>query len=581
MLRAGLRNIGSEKRLYNATIEIENIMNKAPSEDQESLPLTDIERPRSVDVTSGKGQGSNFHPGNKAFRVQVEESFHLYGDLPATGRKAGEEKKKVAANLVKQFRSQGVRFLKQQPSGRWDDIGDEGAKLKTLQLLRDIKKRRDREAAELLATDSLSDSAGLISVLNSSPSSIHAATKSSGPPGLAGPSYFSHPNDISGRYPSNPGYYNDHPHSYYYHDYDRNRHYERRHPFKHPHGAVPFPESSSMSGTSPQPSPPYLGSHHLTESINPGAGVMQLPYPTQPTQPYGTPMSGAMSSPLPPSPFIPMSEGFPDPMPQEQQRPFPVTPGFEGYDRGLIIPSPPHVDAHDIRSSRARSYPEISRQPDRNFAHEQPIQYYHTYPTSRTEHFPTAFYQNSQEIESLQNRTFNKKHRSSKKSQEYSLNRQKNLPERETAYPHQELHDFGSNRQEYQDIRHAHSFDTSYSAAPRINNDDSDFIGRRNEESTIDYQENPFIENRSRRRKEHRAIQEQPRDIEYTHGLESSFSHVRHSQTAQDDVMDDGGSPSQRRRLNRFEGEGGVDQETDVDLVCEALLSSSSSSGKF
>lgn len=123
-----------------------------------NIPRFGTDKPRAIDVTSGKGQGSNYHAGNKAFRIRVEASFHLYGELPTTGRKAAESKRKVAMALVREFRAEDVRFLRQDSSGLWNDIGDEGAQRKVLQLLRDVKKKRDKEAAEMAKDETLTNS---------------------------------------------------------------------------------------------------------------------------------------------------------------------------------------------------------------------------------------------------------------------------------------------------------------------------------------------------------------------------------------------------------------------------------------
>jgi len=106
-------------------------------------PMKDIGEPEENDVMCGRGAGTNYHPGNKKYRDMVEsrkEDYHIHSDRL--------HKKLIADKIVEQIRKQNPpgRFLeKNKKTGQWDDVGDEKAKSKTVQTLREngpqVRKR--------------------------------------------------------------------------------------------------------------------------------------------------------------------------------------------------------------------------------------------------------------------------------------------------------------------------------------------------------------------------------------------------------------------------------------------------------
>ena len=93
----------------------------------------------------GRGGATNSHSGNRSFRTLVKKFQERY--LKAKKR----DKPSVAAEIVQEIREKGGRFLKRAsttPEGHvlWVDIGDERAKEKTCQALREgapeIRRKR-------------------------------------------------------------------------------------------------------------------------------------------------------------------------------------------------------------------------------------------------------------------------------------------------------------------------------------------------------------------------------------------------------------------------------------------------------
>eukprot|EP00934_Nitzschia_sp_Nitz4_P003424 Nitzschia sp. Nitz4//scaffold22_size323478//317811//319128//NITZ4_000598-RA/size323478-snap-gene-0.575-mRNA-1//-1//CDS//3329543210//3414//frame0 len=108
-------------------------------------PITDV---KPHDVLSGRGGATNSHSGNRAFRQLVKEYQSEY--LAAKKR----DKPSVAAIIVDKIREKGGRFLKKystSPDGQvlWMEIGDDRAKEKTAQALREgaPEIRRKRKAS--------------------------------------------------------------------------------------------------------------------------------------------------------------------------------------------------------------------------------------------------------------------------------------------------------------------------------------------------------------------------------------------------------------------------------------------------
>jgi len=93
------------------------------------------------DVLSGRGGGTNNHPGNQVFRRLCDERRPKY----VLARKM--EKREIARSIVAAVRSRGGRFLKKnEKTGEWFDIGDAKATSKTSQALREGLASKMRQA---------------------------------------------------------------------------------------------------------------------------------------------------------------------------------------------------------------------------------------------------------------------------------------------------------------------------------------------------------------------------------------------------------------------------------------------------
>ena len=85
----------------------------------------------SDDVLCGRGGGTNLHPGNRRFRDLVDASRRAY----LKARK--NDKPAISRSIVTAIREMNGRFLKKdEKSGLWHEIGDDGAREKTSQALR-------------------------------------------------------------------------------------------------------------------------------------------------------------------------------------------------------------------------------------------------------------------------------------------------------------------------------------------------------------------------------------------------------------------------------------------------------------
>eukprot|EP00522_Entomoneis_paludosa_P010751 CAMPEP_0172457276 /NCGR_PEP_ID=MMETSP1065-20121228/21188_1 /TAXON_ID=265537 /ORGANISM="Amphiprora paludosa, Strain CCMP125" /LENGTH=625 /DNA_ID=CAMNT_0013210903 /DNA_START=201 /DNA_END=2078 /DNA_ORIENTATION=+ len=91
--------------------------------------------PHPHDVLCGRGGSINSHPGNERFRTLVEKRKRVY--LTARFKR---EKRLIASSIVSEIRNlqPSGRFLQlDKKSGLWKDIGDEKARDKTSQALRE------------------------------------------------------------------------------------------------------------------------------------------------------------------------------------------------------------------------------------------------------------------------------------------------------------------------------------------------------------------------------------------------------------------------------------------------------------
>lgn len=116
-------------------------------------PLTNITTPGKNDCLYGRGGATNHHPGNKKYRKLVECKKAVY---LASKRL---DKPEVSLNVVHIWRAMNPpgRFLEQdKKTGLWNDVGDDRAREKTSQALREkpaapYVKKKDRRAYGALA----------------------------------------------------------------------------------------------------------------------------------------------------------------------------------------------------------------------------------------------------------------------------------------------------------------------------------------------------------------------------------------------------------------------------------------------
>ncbi|KAL7499298.1 hypothetical protein ACHAWT_006919 [Skeletonema menzelii] len=123
-------------------------------EEGDDWPLTKILKPGENDCLYGRGGATNHHSGNKKYRQLVNGKKEEYlGSLRT-------EKPKVAMSIVHAWRAMTPpgRFLEQDKKTRlWSDVGDEKAREKTSQALREkaptpyVKKRNGKRSYGALA----------------------------------------------------------------------------------------------------------------------------------------------------------------------------------------------------------------------------------------------------------------------------------------------------------------------------------------------------------------------------------------------------------------------------------------------
>mmetsp|Transcript_28226 Transcript_28226/g.39720 ORF Transcript_28226/g.39720 Transcript_28226/m.39720 type:complete len:327 (-) Transcript_28226:296-1276(-) len=112
---------------------VEELLNKSP--ETEPSPVAASEKGLDIfndnDVLSGRGGGTNVHPGNRTFRDLI--NLHRRSYLKA--RK--NDKPAISRAIVRVIREQNGRFLKRdEKSNLWFEIGDDAAREKTSQALR-------------------------------------------------------------------------------------------------------------------------------------------------------------------------------------------------------------------------------------------------------------------------------------------------------------------------------------------------------------------------------------------------------------------------------------------------------------
>jgi|Transcript_10166 hypothetical protein len=112
---------------------VEELLNKSP--ETEPAPVAASGEGLAFfndnDVLSGRGGGTNVHPGNRTFRDLI--NLHRRSYLKA--RK--NDKPAISRAIVRVIREQNGRFLKrEEKSNLWFEIGDDAAREKTSQALR-------------------------------------------------------------------------------------------------------------------------------------------------------------------------------------------------------------------------------------------------------------------------------------------------------------------------------------------------------------------------------------------------------------------------------------------------------------
>ena len=96
------------------------------------------------DVLCGRGGGTNVHPGNRRFRDLINANRRAY----LNARK--NDKPAISRSIVRTVRELNGRFLKKDDKlGLWFEIGDDGAREKTSQALR----QRAPEMRKILIED--------------------------------------------------------------------------------------------------------------------------------------------------------------------------------------------------------------------------------------------------------------------------------------------------------------------------------------------------------------------------------------------------------------------------------------------
>jgi len=123
------------------------------------------------DVLSGRGGGTNVHPGNRNFR----DLINLHRRTYLKARK--NDKPTISRAIVRAIRESGGRFLKKkEKSNLWYEIGDDAAREKTSQALRqrapEMRKlliETEREEARVVAEDQLRQQQRVISMNSMNP----------------------------------------------------------------------------------------------------------------------------------------------------------------------------------------------------------------------------------------------------------------------------------------------------------------------------------------------------------------------------------------------------------------------------
>jgi len=127
------------------------------------------------DVLCGRGGGTNVHPGNRRFRDLINAHRRAY----LKARK--NDKPNISRSIVRTVREMNGRFLKKDDKlGLWFEIGDDGAREKTSQALRQrapemrkiLMEDEQRQAQEQLRSRMMMQMGGTPNMDNSTPSNV-------------------------------------------------------------------------------------------------------------------------------------------------------------------------------------------------------------------------------------------------------------------------------------------------------------------------------------------------------------------------------------------------------------------------
>ena len=159
-----------------------------------------------ADVLSGRGGGTNVHPGNRQFRDLI--NMHRRAYLKA--RK--NDKPAISRAIVRTIRDANGRFLrKDEKSGLWFEIGDDAAREKTSQALRqrapEMRKLlfdTEREEARSVAEDHIRQQRIMMGMPPDVPPGVLPPGMPMPPMAYANPAYFQAMVNNGGKPPGAP-----------------------------------------------------------------------------------------------------------------------------------------------------------------------------------------------------------------------------------------------------------------------------------------------------------------------------------------------------------------------------------------
>jgi hypothetical protein len=107
-----------------------------------------------ADVLSGRGGGTNLHPGNRHYRDLIH-SHRRTDDIASKSKKPG-----VSRKIVQMARDRGGHFFRKEKDALYYDVGDEAAREKTSQALqyRILEMRSKEDPRRMKDTDSAKES---------------------------------------------------------------------------------------------------------------------------------------------------------------------------------------------------------------------------------------------------------------------------------------------------------------------------------------------------------------------------------------------------------------------------------------